>query len=92
MYYIALKLISREPKKTMNFVRDIAIPVVLLLAVGAIITSVNFQLTSFANLTPQSNVLIIRDTSVPIEDSQVPFEVINELNQPKIDSVAPGVY
>ena len=91
MYYNALKFLSREPKKTMNFVRDIAIPVILLLSVGAIIISVNLQLTNLLTLGGQNNILIIRNTQEPVENSTIPASLVNNLHNPNIGTVVPVI-
>lgn len=92
MYYITLKFLSREPKKTLNFIRDIAIPIILLLTVGAIIGSVNVQLTNLTALTAQSDVLIIRDTNKPIEQSIIPSNLTNQIHESNIKTITPFIY
>lgn len=92
MYYIALKLLSREPKKTMNFIRDIAIPIILLLTVGGIISSVDVQLTNLLTLGGQNDVLIVRDTSVPIEKSIVSANLTKNLPRSNIGKIIPFLF
>ena len=92
MYYIGLKFLSREPKKTMNFVLDIAIPVILLLSVGGIIVGVNSQLTYLLTLGGQNDILVIRDTQQPIENSIIPASLIGILNNSNIEKFVPLVY
>ena len=92
MYYIGLKFLSREPKKTMNFVRDIAIPVILLLSVGGIIVGVNSQLTYLLTLGGQNDILVIRDIQQPIEKSIIPVSLVGILNNSNIEKIVPLVY
>ena len=87
-----MKFLSREPKKTMNFVRDIAIPVILLLSVGAIIISVNGQLTHLITLGGQNDILIVRNTQKPIEQGNVPAGLIQNKTFSNIEKVVPLTY
>ena len=92
MYFIVFKFLSREPKKTMNFVRDIAILVVLLLSVGAIIFSVNNQLTNLINLGGQNDILIVRNTHSPIQNSIVPSTLVANISLGNIEKIVPVLY
>ncbi len=92
MYYIILKFLSREPKKTMNFIRDIAIPVILILSIGAIILSVNNQLTNLITLGGQNDVLIVRDTQTSIDNSTIPSKIIENKTIPNVEKMVPLLY
>ena len=92
MYYIIIKFLSREPKKTMNFIRDIAIPIILLLAVGAIISSVNLQLTNLLTIGGQNDVVIVRNVHTPIEDSIIPASALENISHNNIEKIIPVVY
>ena len=76
----------------MNFVRDIAIPVILLLSVGGIIVGVNSQLTYMLTLGGQNDILVIRDTQQPIEKSIIPVSLVCILNNSNIEKIVPLVY
>lgn len=92
MYYIILKFLSREPKKTMNFIRDIAIPVILILSIGAMIISVNNQLTNLITLGGQNDVLIVRNTQTSIENSTIPSGMLENKSLTNIDKIVPVIY
>lgn len=76
----------------MNFVRDIAIPVILLLSVGGIIVGVNSQLTYLLTLGGQNDILVIRDIQQPIEKSIIPVSLVGILNNSNIEKIVPLVY
>lgn len=76
----------------MNFIRDIAIPVILILSVGAIIISVNGQLTNLLNLGGQNNILIVRDTQTTVENSTVPINLLEGKSITNIEKVVPLIY
>lgn len=75
----------------MNFVRDIAIPIILLLAVGAIIASVNLQLTNLLTLGGQNDILLVRNTQLQIENSSIPANLVKNIDQSNIENIVPVV-
>ena len=76
----------------MNFIRDLAIPIILLLAIGAIIISVNSQLTNLLTLGGQTDILVVRNTNTNIDQSIIPTSAVEKLPQINIDEIVPVIF
>ncbi|MFW9929945.1 MAG: hypothetical protein ACFFD1_11185, partial [Candidatus Thorarchaeota archaeon] len=66
---ISFKLLARSNKKTFIFIRDIAIPIILIISVSSIIISFNNNLTFLSNLAGQDKFLTLRENTDRIENS-----------------------
>ncbi|MFV2015129.1 MAG: hypothetical protein ACC656_06865, partial [Candidatus Heimdallarchaeota archaeon] len=92
LYLVILKFISRNPKKSMGYIRDIAIVIIILLSVSAIFFTVNNQISLLFGLAPSNNNLLIRNVEGTIDESFIPVGLENDLKSLDLDTVLPVVH
>lgn len=93
MRAIIPKLLGRNPRKAISYVRDLAIPIALLLSVGALVGTLGNEVTDLLLLTNQSSYLTIQEANATsFGMSVVPPEVLDLLNHPNVASFAPVTY
>ncbi|MHA2366586.1 MAG: hypothetical protein ACXAC7_21700, partial [Candidatus Hodarchaeales archaeon] len=93
MILLIPRLLSRNSPKTLGFIRDITIPIILILSVFALISSLNIQITNLVTLGGQDSYLLLRgDDTSSLENSKVPKDILNLLELPNIKDILPTQY
>ncbi|OLS23728.1 MAG: hypothetical protein HeimC3_23710 [Candidatus Heimdallarchaeota archaeon LC_3] len=72
---ISVRFLGRKPEKTLIFIRDISIPIILLISISAIITSFNSNIIFLSSLAGEDSYLSLREKEDNLENSLVPLEL-----------------
>jgi len=87
------KFLSRNTSKTLGFIRDISIPIMLFLSVVALITTLNVQIINLVNLGGQDSYLTLHSTnSSSLASSQIPADIQDQLIHPNVKRTLPTHY
>ena len=75
LFQVSIKFLGRKPEKTLIFIRDISVPIILLISISAIITSFNSNIIFLSSLAGEDRYLSIRENEDNLENSFVPLEL-----------------
>lgn len=80
-YYLAigLKLLARKPDKIFIFIRDLAIPIILIISVTSIINSFNDNIIFLSSLAGEDKYLALREDYKDIGQSFIPNNLTTDL-------------